>query len=331
MISSYPGQEGESQPTVVDFVFKDQMSRLDRFEWVDGTKGPREWAHIIANKCQFGINPQYAVISPLFPPLHCDVGKDFHPDVFLHMKGIAIKELVELMARPIRTLSAKVDSNEIVHLVARAQNPDANNPFDHAYRISVDPHKEFLPVLLGQEVNFHKRPEDSDTLTINLDWSKYGSGWYVRSAEYRAYRIKTPDKKEHGQFTITQFDPNAEISDAEFTLEGLGVTDGTTVIDKLAGVTYQYGAPVKTLEELAEPLEEAEFAARLADQQGESPDGVPDPNDSQAPQARTSPHPLWQIRVGLILAFFLLAAVGAFIGYRRALARGDTRKGAECP
>jgi hypothetical protein len=331
MISSYPGQEGESQPTVVDFVFKDQMSRLDRFAWVDGAKGARDWAHIVTNKCQFGINPQYAVISPLFPPLHCDVGKDFHGNVFMHLGGMSAQDALEIMLRPERALSAQVDGNEVIHLVSRWRTTEGKDPRDHAYRLSCDPRIGFLPVSIASEFDFHKRPAESSRQVIKVNWVRHGRAWYVSSADYRLYATGNPLKGTREQVTITEFDPNATISDAEFTLEGLGVTDGMTVIDKLAGVTYQYGAPVKTLEELAEPLEEAEFVEKVADQQGEPPQGIADPNDSQVPAAQTSTDLLWQIRTGLIVAFFLLAAIAAFIGYKRALARGDTRKGAECP
>lgn len=321
MTSSLPGQDAEPQPRIVDFVFKDQMSRLDSFAWVDGAKGPRQWARVITSKCRFGINPQYATISPVFRPLHCSVGKDFHPHVFIHLGGMPAKDALEIMLRPDRELSAQVDGNDVIHLVSRWRTTEGKDPHDHAFRLSADPRQGFLPVLIASEFDFHKRPAESSRQVLAVGWARYGGAWYVCSADYRLYATGYPLKGTRVQVTITEFDPNATISDAEFTLEGLGVTDGMTVIDKLAGVTYQYGAPVKTLEELAEPLEEAEFVEKVADQQGESLQGMASPNVSQTPAARTSTDAHRQVRTGLMLALVPLVAVAALIGYRRAAKR----------
>jgi hypothetical protein len=236
----------------------------------------------------------------------------------MHLGGMPAKDALEIMLRPDRELSGQVDGNEVIHLVSRWRTTEGTDPRDHAYRLSCDPRIGFLPILIASEFDFHKRPAESSRQVIKVNWVRHGQAWYVSSADYRIYCTGNPLKGTRVQVAVTQFDPKATISDAEFTLEGLGVTEGMTVIDQVAGVTYQYGAPVKTLEELAEPLEEAEFVEKVADQQGESPQGMADPNISQTPAARTSTDGCRHLRTGLILALMLLVAVAAFIGYRRA-------------
>jgi hypothetical protein len=214
--------EPAEEPAIMDFVFKGQMSRFDRFVSVEGKKGARLHARVITERREFGINPQYGSVRPALHTLHYAVGADFHPQVFMHLGGMGINDIFKLMASPDNTLSADMDSNDVIHLVARCQGESRDGPYDHTLRVSVDTRRAFLPVLLAMEIDYHKQPARSQREMVKCDWVKWGSGWYVRSADYRFYAIGFPDQGDYERFEVTQFDPNAQISDTEVYVTGLG-------------------------------------------------------------------------------------------------------------
>jgi hypothetical protein len=83
--------------------------------------------------------------------------------------------------------------------------------------------------------------------------------FFAGPATYRFYSLGAPDQGEHAQFKITQFDPNAQIADAEFTLEGLGATEGMRIVDMIEGTHFRYRLPVPEESERTESPEQARF------------------------------------------------------------------------
>ena len=123
------------------------------------------------------------------------------------------------------------------------------------------------------------RPERDRKRVRRLQWDKYGSEWYIKSyeAEYegwtKAGKTVVPAKKDdrpgrkgrperkgkrrtvtasEGQpynrrieITVTQFRPNVEIKDSEFTFMGFDLPKGTRVRNRIDGELYEYdGTPV---------------------------------------------------------------------------------------
>jgi hypothetical protein len=69
-----------------------------------------------------------------------------------------------------------------------------------------------------------------------LKWTKSGSVWYISQAEH----ILQPGKRNHISFTVKDFTPNVNVSDDDFTLDGMNIPDGTMVTDSIAHKVYPY-------------------------------------------------------------------------------------------
>jgi hypothetical protein len=93
------------------------------------------------------------------------------------------------------------------------------------------------------------RPDRSHTDFLDIQWHKYESCWYIKAATYASYTgVHSPeDKTSLGRdslirsiaITVANFHPNVEVSESEFTLNGLGLPSGTLVIDKTSGTKYR--------------------------------------------------------------------------------------------
>jgi t-SNARE complex subunit (syntaxin) len=149
--------------------------------------------------------------------------------------------------------------------------------YDNEIQYSFDTEKGLLPVVYR---NTFKYPERTSTSTVNLQWAKYGSAWYVSRAEYRVQ----PKTNKQKVITIKKFSPNVDVAQDEFKLTSIGISDGTEVVDKVAGITYLYGASTALLEDLERPLEEAEFVQSIEEQ---DPELVSQTTDANVSKERT--------------------------------------------
>jgi len=132
-----------------------------------------------------------------------------------------------------------------------------------------------------------------------MSWKQYGRTWYVSKGEYgkapSSYyiigeepRVYRPFKNQV-EFVVEDFVPDVNISDSEFTLDGLDLPDGMPVVDRVAGVTYRYGTVPLTMADLEKPLAEAQFPASITNRVEDSGDKTsvesgaagqtPSPND----------------------------------------------------
>lgn len=169
------------------------------------------------------------------------------------------------------TLSTRLDSDGILHLIAdyKSQNQSAHRV------ISIDPSKDYR---LVRGLYIHENyfsPDRSFTNYMDIDWEQYESCWYVKTARYAFYEGAHFDKdlsslepgklKKSTTVTITDFHPNVNVNDSEFTLDGLDLPAGTLIVDRIVGATYKYriGVPELTTDMLEEPLSEAEFAKSI--------------------------------------------------------------------
>ncbi len=218
-------------PGTVDFAFQGPRSRQDYFASAGGTKGARLCAWAVTEKCTYHLGSRAAWVIAADRPLHKSVGHDFHPEVFMTLHGMETEFMLKQMLLPIRKLSGVADSNGVIHLTSQYRSDDPNNRYTHTLRLSFDPGKGCHPVLLAMDTHFVDKTEKSGTQIMKVDWVKTGSGWYVSAADYKTHAIAAPEKGVHTQFKVTHFDPNAVVSDAEFTWEGLGVPEGMTISD----------------------------------------------------------------------------------------------------
>ncbi len=276
------GDKPADLPRIVDFAFKGPKSRSDVFAFVAGQKGSWLYSHAITDEFHFGVNARGARIS--YHPRHNQIGEDFHPAVFLTVPEEApIEEELKWFLRPEAGVSAETDATGILHLVHRWNSKNETRFYGGATWFSFDTRKGYLPVLIGKDLEYYEPPAASWRWVIKFQWIQYGSTWYIGSAERQAYRTDIPGTARPCQLTITEFDPNAEVSDEEFSMEALGAWEGMTVVEASTGFSHVYTPPVATLSEWEEPPKEVEPAPNAEKQ--ESPPSQPalDPTGEQTP------------------------------------------------
>lgn len=241
---SFTGPMGDPgfRLAIMDFAFKDAMTRSDMFRTTDnGEKGQREiiWSQGLRYAAvynPFNVNIDQKPTRGFYRK----VGYDFNPDTFLHWHGNPISFQLERLMNGPGILSVKKDGNGVLNLIVNYEDPNQR----HHRILSFDPTKEHRPVLIYDSIEFLKdrRKDVNDTYTI--DWAKYGSIWYAKSAKIESvYWNKDINAPSIGRIEveIREFDPNVTIDDNDFTLEGLGISKGTMIIDKINERNYKYG------------------------------------------------------------------------------------------
>ena len=165
---------------------------------------------------------------------------DFHPEIIMTFKNRQItKELVLFIEHPEVNRSIELDSKKILHLIAQGHvvNPATNDEYDHKYHFSFDTQKALLPVFYCSAMRHE--PNDWGRTEAKLEWKKYNSVWYVSRVEYGM----KPKDTVHRIVTIKDFEPNVEIPDEVFTLDGMSIPEGYLVVDFVSGLQYRYVKP----------------------------------------------------------------------------------------
>jgi hypothetical protein len=233
----------ESRVAIMDFEFKDDLSRSDMFLITNnGEKNKRDVTWSQGKDYSVVYNPSNVTLErTTAKQFYRKIGYDFNPDTFLQWRNQPILSRLEKYFSGPGVLSVEKDANGILHLIGKYEDPNQRH-----YRVSsFDPAKGYRPVHIYDSIEFLKdrRKDINDTYTI--EWAKYGSVWYVKSAKiesvYWAKDLNAP-AKGGVEVVIQNFEPNVNIDSNEFSIEGLGVPEGTTVVDKIAERQYKYGS-----------------------------------------------------------------------------------------
>lgn len=328
----------DGKELTVDFVFKGQNSRWDIFEWVGGSKDSRLRARVASDKYYISlVSDDSVTMNPA--RRHDAIRNDFHPTTFLRFKDYPLRRWLQgtleydFVADPEQYASAKLDDKDILHIVSGGPvTSPKGEGLSSEYQMSLDTKRGLIPVLLRSTT---KSPERTGSSIIRLEWAQYDSAWYVSRVEYSV----EPGNLLHRVFKIKNFSPNVEVSDEEFTLNGLNIPDGMLVHDRLAGVSYGYGTPDSHIEDLEKVLEETHFVQQIQSQQPALGSQTVDVNAEKQPADQnqlqatvdesvqstgvddTHADSLWPR--GLVIASVVVALVGgvAFLGYKHAVAR----------
>ena len=237
-----------SSKKILDFVFKGELSRSTRVGMKEGKRDKSEvvWAIGKERAVIHNYSTNYASIqhNPVLQ-FHLE-HYNFNPRAFMeyHNRQSLEVYLQRILDGP-ATLSTMTDSKGILHLINDYKDP---NTHQHSV-ISIDPTKGYRLVSgLGISERFD-RPDRNHTDFIDIQWHKYESSWYIKTATYTSYAgvHSLEDKSSLGRdilrrstaIKITDFHPKAKVSDSEFTLEGLALPPGTLVIDKISGNKYR--------------------------------------------------------------------------------------------
>lgn len=322
-----------------EFRFKDEpLSRTDWFAAGEG-EGTRQFAWSMGREVYVGCNPQTALVQrkPTSQFNH-RFGYDFHPATFLGINGISFAECLRRCTRNATSMSVGLNSNGLLKIEVEYQDIQGKEDDDVLRKILLlDPAKGYRPVFYQSTWSYLAPDKLSWGEQYRVAWQQYGGSWYVMAADYEALKVGSYVKGEEPQiiwpstqsvrFRVTDFVPDAEVQDSEFTLEGLNLPDGTLVYDSVAGISYRYGAPPVTAADLEAALHKAHFPKRIqggvkasepavSDQEHTLP-RANDPNVSAVPPASdNSGPPVWQYGALMVL----LTGVGV-----TALALGSKR------
>ncbi len=306
---------------VADFVFKNQNSRTDVLVRDDSGALSRFYCDAVSDKASIRVYRGAAMIQQA--DLHeRSIGYDFSPAVFIDVTGYPVmKHLEATLHVPETRRSVELDDKGILHYMTSAAERMPSGKPRAVTKIGFDTEKGFLPIYYEA---IHNRPDGTwSAQTIRLEWVQYNDVWYVSRVE----RDSLPSHKTRFTFVVESFTPNAEVSDKEFTLEGLGIPEGLRVEDSIAGITYPYRSSGK-------PEFVRKIIKRRVDSSGTHVDSNQRPAPANADQradgptdvsvvGQTSARATWTRWVGLIAAVMLIGAVG-FIGI---WGRGVRRRG----
>ncbi len=233
--------DNETDEKIIEFMFKANMSRSDSFSYLDGRRGQRGIVWAVGRKNTVVYNGKYVSVLTKPPTQYrYKIGYDFHPDTFLHYYQSAqtFAEYLERVANdpdPSVHISTKLDRNGLLQLISENRNENV-----HQYQIiSVDTSNRYRPVSMLNVMDRIGKPDSSHTDNLRIDWEQYDSTWYIKTVEWTTTpgAFFPPDEPPAGKVrkktvTVTKFHPNVEISDSEFTAQGLQTPEGTRVIDR---------------------------------------------------------------------------------------------------
>ena len=271
-VRNIPLKTGER---IFDFMFKGDMTRSTRLSMKEGKRDLREITWIVGEKCSITRNysTNYASVQRN-PPLqfYHRLGYDFNPSTFMLCYSTPLTVHTERVLDGPATLSTKMDSDGILHLITDYK--DQNTYQSHV--ISVDPNMGYRLVSIFGIMELFDRPDRNHTDFLEIQWDKYESSWYVKAAKFASYTgihssedissLDPGNLRRSTEVTITEFHPNVEISNSEFTLNGLKLPVGTPVVDKISGIIYRIGSGPGSTDLPKAPLLEAESAKSIKNQ-----------------------------------------------------------------
>lgn len=266
-VRKIPSLTGEA---VIDFIFKNDLSRSIKSGIKEDKQKQPEVLWVIGKKSAITYNyrRRHASVQRR-PPLqfYHQLGYDFNPSTFMLSHGNPLAVHFERVLKGPATLSSRMDNNKgMLHLISEYKDP---NTYQH-HVISVDPNMGYRLVGSMAVMERIDRPSRNHTDFLEINWKKYESSWYIKSAKFSSYSgIHSPQDKNSVDpnnlrrstiVTVEEFRPNIKISDSEFTLKGLGLPVGTRVVDRISGVNYMLDVGQMTKDLLKEPLLESEIS-----------------------------------------------------------------------
>jgi len=260
---------------MVDFMFKENLSRSTSFSMKEGKLEQPEVLWVVGEKCSVTYNylRRYAGVQR-DPPLqfYHRIGYDFNPSTFMECYGTPLTVHTDRVLDGPATLSTKMDSDGILHLITDYRDQNVRTHQD----ISVDPAKGYRLVDWFRIMERFDRPERSHTDFFEIEWDKYESSWYAKAAKMASYAgvhspedissLRVENVRTSIAVTVTEFDPNVEINDSEFTLNGLGLPVGTLIVDKISGTNYKIDSGPQSTDTLQKTLLEAESDKSIKNQ-----------------------------------------------------------------
>jgi hypothetical protein len=181
-------------------------------------------------------------------------------DKFLPSKNAAFSYglLAENMADDEKLLSSKVEQGKlngrevyVIDVVWKGRPQDLD-------RYYVDPARGAAVLKFEYYPDFGEGQVRTVCEESEMQQTSNGA-WYVKQSTRTEYQRDSKTLRRIEQYTIKNFDFVSEISDDEFTLQGMGLPPGTKLKDmRLGGIVYSFNLPAvadETIKDiLAQPL-----------------------------------------------------------------------------
>jgi hypothetical protein len=182
--------------------------------------------------------------------------------------------LISYLKSKTAKITINLDSKGILHLIKKYISPD----YCSDITVSVDTNMGFLPVFCREEVVSPDGTYAGHTIEVSWNWTSYEGQHYLKhmltvwngemGVRYPSGELWEPikDHTERKEIEIVDFQPNVEVTDLDFTLEGLGLEPGTLVTDYVKEIQYHYQGNPIGLNELEKTLDNTEFVKGLKQQ-----------------------------------------------------------------
>jgi len=103
----------------IEFMFKDELSRTDRFEYSEGMRGERIGARAMGREVYVGFNPYNALVTRKpAAQWYREFSYDFHPATFAHIYHYSVANIIERLIEGPGKISVELDSNGLLKMEA---------------------------------------------------------------------------------------------------------------------------------------------------------------------------------------------------------------------
>ena len=190
------------------------------------------------------------------------LSEDFHPNVYYGFVGNVLIHIFLDKARKNCDIASNFTQEGLLELTSTKYceaegGATASSDFTSMCYMLLDPAHSYRPLQWTYEqkdVGF-KGEYSKDERTIQ--WNDSSDFSYPTSIIHSGSIIMVPERLKlmpHGDrfsqssnfkvhVEITDVDPHAQIVDETFTLEGMGIKNGTVIDDAITGIIYKYGVP----------------------------------------------------------------------------------------
>ncbi len=335
------GREEREEEFLIDFVFKGQSTRADKYTFMEGKRGEFLRSDVDTAAQSLVYRNERGGLVAIIPPhpsiFYRQMGKDFHPETLNQFCKVPFSMHIEGFFKWAKKITPTYTEDGLLCIKREGDVYHADRY--SASTLILDPEADYRPIEYRSDSEVDEYGSVR-SVRYQAKWKKYGSAWYIERLKYyeewkskEEYKKIQPDYKWWVEIEVESFDPTAEVKDSEFTLEGLNIPIGALVTDRIADVIYYYKTPPvdeRDLEEMAEglPVEEPEVTPAAEKEEpalsAEAEAPLAEPEIAVAQTAPPSSKRTIYITIGVAALVLLLGLI--LVALRRKAAAGRKSK-----
>ncbi len=260
----------EKKRFLTEFKFKGPFTRIDEYIFQDKKKGERirVWAVNDKNRTDYQIETGSVYIKDNGGGYqYCELGHNFHPQTFNQIHGMPVFMALGFIHNGKGDMRVYLDDMGFEHIEHNFEQEDKKAHFN----IILDPEKAYNLVAWDNESKNFGGSGASVYFQYHADWEQKDGMWYISKVTYEEDSTKGREyERRDDMFFLTkvyysivdslastfsgqqkhyrrkvhieikEFTPDPQIDDAVFTLDGLGIPEGTKIINEIEDTTYRY-------------------------------------------------------------------------------------------